>query len=333
MWVFESPGSLGWFLLFPVLIYLRHIRAGRGGQVTAPIQLWRGASFRPRLWGTRTWYAVCVVAFWLGIAALVVAAAAPTLVHRERVFLSPGSDIIFVLDESPTMAAQDFAPLNRFETAREVIRTFVRGRENDAIGLVTFAREAALRVPPTVDHTTVLDALESVRIMELGDGTAIGNALAVAVLHLESSPAPNRFIVLLTDGINNAGEILPQTAARVAAQVGIRVYTVGVGTDGEVPIEFEDPATGRMFRGVFDGGYDPDLLREIADISGGTFFQAATAGTLAAALQSVDTLESVERRVRIEVRRRPLHREAILVGLSLLLFDFLVRKWLLKEVL
>ena len=333
MWVFESPGSLGWFLLFPVLIFLRHLRGGRGGQVTIPIQLWRGTSFRPRLWGTRAWYAVSVLAFWLGASALVVAVAAPTIVHRERVFLTPGADIIVVLDESPTMAAQDFAPLNRFETAREVIRTFVRGRENDAIGLVTFAREAALRVPPTVDHATVLDALDSVRIMELGDGTAIGNALAVAVLHLESSPAPHRFIVLLTDGINNAGEILPQTAARVAAQVGIRVYTVGVGTDGEVAIEFADPSTGRMFRGVFDGGYDEALLREIADISGGAFFRAATAGTLSSAMQSVDTLESVERRVRIEVRRRPLHREAILVGLSLLLFDFLVRKWLLKEVL
>lgn len=333
MWVFDEPGYLLLLLILPGLFYLRHLRHERGGRISLPVQLWQGMSFRATVWGVRLLHAAATLAFWLGMVLLFAAAAGPTQVRRERVYLNPGIDIIFVLDESPTMAAQDFAPTNRFEVARDVIRAFVQRRENDAVGLVSFAKEAALRMPPTVHHQALLEALDRVRIMELGDGTAIGNALAVAALHLETSSAPERIIILLTDGINNAGEILPETAARVAAQKGLRIYTVGIGTDQEAVLEFENPQTGRMYRGVFEGGYDEDLLRRIAEIGNGTYFHAGSAGTLQAVLQSIDTMESVERRVRIEVHRRPYHREAMLLALGLLLVDFVIRKWMLREIL
>ncbi len=333
MWLFDRPGYLLLLLVLPVLFYFRHLRPERGGRISLTVQLWKGMSFRTTVWSVRLLHGAAALAFWCGVVLLFAAAAGPTQVRRERVYLNPGIDIIFVLDESPTMAAQDFAPTNRFESAREVIRAFVQRRENDAIGLVSFAKDAALRMPPTVHHQALLEALDRVRIMELGDGTAIGNALAVAALHLETSSAPERVIILLTDGINNAGEILPVTAARVAAQQGLRIYTIGIGTGQQAVLEFEDPRTGQMYRGLFDGGYDEDLLRRLAEIGNGSYFHAGSAGTLQAVLQSIDTMESVERRVRIEVHRHPYHREAILLALGLLMLDFVIRKWMLREVL
>ncbi len=333
MWVFEAPAYLLLLLFLPLLFYFRHVWHGRGGKLALPVQLWKGISFHSSVVGVRFLYLSAAVCFWAGAVVMIMALAGPTLVERERVYLSRGIDIMFVLDESPTMAAQDFAPGTRFESAREVIRGFVQRRENDAIGLVSFARQAALRMPPTVDHAALLAALDQVRIMELGDGTAIGNALAVAALHLETSKAPERVIVLLTDGINNAGEILPETAARVAAQKGIRIYTVAIGTEQETVLEFEDPHTGRIFRGSFEGGFDEELLRTIADIANGSYFHAGSSGTLQAVLQSIDTIETVERRVRVEVQRYPFHREWLMLALGLLLLDFVLRKWLLREIL
>ena len=333
MWVFDAPAYLLLLLFLPVLFYFRHVWRGRGGKLALPVQLWNGISFHSSVMGVRFLYLSAAVCFWAGAVVMILALAGPTLVERERVYLSRGIDIMFVLDESPTMAAQDFAPGTRFETAREVIRDFVQRRENDAIGLVSFARQAALRMPPTVDHDVVLAALDQVRIMELGDGTAIGNALAIAALHLETSRAPERVIVLLTDGINNAGEILPETAARVAAQKGIRIYTIAIGTEQETVLEFEDPHTGRIFRGRFEGGFDEELLRAIADIAHGSYFHAGSPGTLQAVLQSIDTIETVERRVRIEVQRHPFHRQWLMLALGLLLLDFVIRKWLLREIL
>ena len=333
MWVFDAPAYLLLLLFLPVLFYFRHVWRGRGGKLALPVQLWNGISFHSSVMGVRFLYLSAAVCFWAGAVVMILALAGPTLVERERVYLSRGIDIMFVLDESPTMAAQDFAPGTRFETAREVIRDFVQRRENDAIGLVSFARQAALRMPPTVDHDAVLAALDQVRIMELGDGTAIGNALAIAALHLETSRAPERVIVLLTDGINNAGEILPETAARVAAQKGIRIYTIAIGTEQETVLEFEDPHTGRIFRGRFEGGFDEELLRAIADIAHGSYFHAGSPGTLQAVLQSIDTIETVERRVRIEVQRHPFHRQWLMLALGLLLLDFVIRKWLLREIL
>ncbi|TVR33597.1 MAG: VWA domain-containing protein [Spirochaetaceae bacterium] len=333
MWVFEAPAYLLLLLFLPVLFYFRHVWHGRGGKLALPVQLWKGISFHSGVVGLRFLYLSAAACFWAGAVLMIMALAGPTLVERERVYLSRGIDIMFVLDESPTMAAQDFAPETRFESARGVIRDFVQRRENDAIGLVSFAKEAALRMPPTVDHGALLAALDQVRIMELGDGTAIGNALAVAALHLETSKAPERVIVLLTDGINNAGEILPETAARVAAQKGIRIYTVAIGTEQEAVLEFEDPHTGRIFRGRFEGGFDEELLRTIADIANGSYFHAGSSGTLQAVLQSIDTIETVERRVRVEVQRYPFHREWLMLALGLLLLDFVLRKWLLREIL
>jgi Ca-activated chloride channel family protein len=254
-------------------------------------------------------------------------------VSRERVYLNRGIDMMLVLDESPSMAAQDFAPVNRFETARETIRRFVERRENDPIGLVSFGREAALRVPPTTDYEKLGAVLEELRIMELGDGTAIGMGLALGALHLRSSDAPEKVMILLTDGKNNAGEVPAETAAQVATELGIRIYTIGIGSETQAPIEFTDPETGQVYRGTFEGGFDEGLLREVAQLSGGAYFYAGTSGTLESVFEAIDSIETTEKRVRIEVSTEPRHRILIIFALGALLVDFFIRKLVLREVL
>jgi len=333
MWVFEHPGVLALLILVPVGIYFRHAAKSRGGVIRYPFRIWRGNGYYSRMNLTRILFTVASVSFWLGAVGIILALAGPAQVKRDRVYLSRGIDMMIVLDESPSMAAQDFVPGNRFETARDVIRRFVEKRENDPIGLVSFSKEAALRVPPTVDYSQLLAGLDDLSIMSLGDGTAIGMGIALGALHLSSSTASQKIIILLTDGKNNSGEILPETAARVAAQMGIRIYAIGIGNDRPTPLEFTDPRTGQVYRGSFEGGFDEALLQKIASISGGAYFYAGTSGTLEAVFRAIDSIETVEKRVRIEVKTTPRYREVLLLALGLILLDFVLRKLVLREVI
>lgn len=331
--VFETPGYLFLLLLVPVGIYVRHVWRGRGGKLRFAYRVWNARGFAPALFARRVVFGLGILAFWAGVIAFILALGGPAEVTRERVYLNRGIDMMVVLDESPSMAAQDFAPVNRFETARETIRRFAERRENDPIGLVSFGRDAALRVPPTTDYEKLMDVLDELRIMELGDGTAIGMGIALGALHLRSSDAPEKVMILLTDGKNNAGEVPADTAARVATEIGIRIYTIGIGSDTRTPIEFTNPETGQVYRGTFEGGFDEALLREIAELSGGAYFYAGTSGTLESVFEAIDSIETTEKRVRIEVKTEPRHRLLILIGIIGLLFDFAIRKLLLREVL
>jgi Ca-activated chloride channel family protein len=333
MWVFREPIFLALLALVPIGVYFRHFWKRRGGNISFPFHVWGGSGFNPQFRGLRLFRALGILAFWVGATALIVATARPATVERQRVFLTRGIDIMIVLDESPSMAAQDFAPVNRFETAREVIREFVNRRENDPVGLVSFGQEAALRVPPTTHYEEVLRALDGLQIMSLGDGTAIGMGLALASLHLSSSSASEKVVILLTDGENNAGEIFPETAATVAEQLGIRIYAIGIGNTEETRLEFTDPTTGQTFRGTFQGGFDEELLQSVAQTSGGAYFYAGTSGTLASVFDAIDSIETVEKRVRIDVRTTAHHRPFILFGLAAIGLDVVIRKWLLREVL
>lgn len=333
MWVFEEPAFLILLALLPPLVWLRHFWRGRGGRVPLPIATYPSGQYRSPFHFSKALQALSGLLFWLAAAVLIVALAGPARVTRERVYLTRGMDIMVVLDESPSMAAEDFLPLNRFETAQRVIRSFVESRENDAIGLVSFAGEAALRVPPTLDYDQLLNRLEELRIMELGDGTAIGMGLAVAALHLSQSQGSEKVIILITDGVNNAGDVRPETAAQVAGELGIKIYAIGIGTDEEVPVEFSDPETGETFRGTVRGGYDPQSLLAIAERSGGSYFSAGTPGTLENVFRAIDSTERVENRVRTRVVSDPFHRELILLALAMVGAHIFLRVALLREVL
>ncbi|MFP4301523.1 MAG: vWA domain-containing protein [Spirochaetaceae bacterium] len=333
MWVFEAPLFLLLLAVVPPAIWFRHIWHGRGSRVPLPIATVPRHRYRSPFHLSNLLQFFSGVLFWLALIVVILALAGPARVTRERVYLTRGMDIMVVLDESPSMAAEDFRPYNRFETAQRVIRSFAESRENDAIGLVTFAGEAALRVPPTLDYPELLRSLEELRIMELGDGTAIGMGIAVAGLHLSRSAASEKVIILITDGVNNSGDIRPETASRVAGELGIKIYAIGIGTDEEVPVEFTDPETGETYRGTVTGGYDPEALKAVADISGGSYFSAGTPGTLENVFRAIDASERVEHRVRTRVVSHPYHRELIFLALGLLTLHLLFKVVILREVL
>ncbi len=333
MMTFETPSYLILLALLPTGVFLRHVWRKRGGLVTFSFAVW-GETYEPMPKRSGRMAAfLSGLLLWAGIGALIVALAGPGLMKKERVFLNRGIDIMLVLDESPSMAARDFQPENRFESAKEVIRRFVRGRENDAIGIVSFSKEAALRMPPTIDHSAVLERLDMLRMMDLGNGTAIGMGLAVAALHLRDSTADTKVIVLITDGENNAGEITPTAAAGITAELGIRIYAIGIGSEGEVPFELANPETGKVYRGTYRGDFDEELLQEISLSTGGRYYRAAGPGALETVFRTIDSLEVTERRVKVNTQTEPLYRAFISAGILAVLAYFLIRKAVMAEVL
>lgn len=240
--------------------------------------------------------------------------------------------MLIVLDESPSMSATDFKPENRFLSAKQVIKDFTLARENDQIGLVTFSSEAMLRVPPTLDYSNLLEVLDSLQMMELGDGTAIGKGISVATLHLESSRAKTRVIILITDGVNNEGSVKPETAAQLAANLGIRIYTIGIGKESDLEWIFVNPKTGEEYLAT-SSQFDEKLLRQIAALSGGKYFFAGKPSTLSDIFEEIDSRETSEKRIRISVKRIPMQNPFILLGMILICLSFFGRKGLLGEII
>jgi Ca-activated chloride channel homolog len=263
----------------------------------------------------------------LALLLLITALARPQRVTKLASSDRFGIDIVVALDASGSMAAEDFRPRNRFTVAKELIGDFIRGRTDDRIGLVTFGSRAATRVPITYDRRITEGILDKAELGEHGNGTAIGHALATSVNRLRKSRTRSRVIILVTDGVNNSGSIEPRVAAQLAAQSGIKVYTIGVGSEGPVPlpIKRQNPFTGEIetIYTHIRGELDEPTLREIAQGTGGEFFRATDARALAQVLERIDTLEKTRltspRREQIdELYGWPLGAGLALLGLALL---------------
>lgn len=332
MFILEAPLFLLLLLVIPTGIFFRHIVPRRGGQIPFSLRVWGGSAPRPPL-QLRVLLAVSHAAFWLGIAGLIVALAGPGTAERRRVYLNRGIDIMLVVDVSPSMAIMDFGSDSRLTVTRNLLYDFTEERGNDAIGIVAFGRNAALRLSPTTDRDAVRNTMRELSIFDHGDGSAVGLGLSVAALHLEHSSAEHQAIVLVTDGSNNAGEVTPDAAAALINNAGIELYVVGIGSDTAAPIEFTYPETGTTYRGTMTDVYDLELLEEIAAAADGRVYTANSTGTLTAVLNEIDSLEVVERRIRIAVATEPLHRTLLLIAFGLLLIDFLIRKIVLREVI
>lgn len=225
---------------------------------------------------------------------LIVALARPqrvTLTTSEKF----GIDIVVALDASGSMAAEDFRPRNRFTVAKELIAGFIDRRTDDRIGVVTFGARAATRVPITFDRAIAIDALENSNVGDNGDGTAIGHAIATSVNRLRASQARSRVIILVTDGVNNAGSIEPATAAALAANFEIKLYAIGVGSRGPVPVPVkrQNPFTGEIesFYQIIRADLDDELLESIAQSTGGSYFRAVDEAALESVLSKIDSLE------------------------------------------
>ena len=332
MWSLEYPAVLLLLSVLPVLIYFIDFKTGGGGNLIFAFDTWKGhRSDNDRT--PKTLFILSRVFFWLGFMVLILAAAGPTRIIKNKIYLTMGADIMVVLDESPSMSAEDFAPKNRFEAAKSVIKKFIKERKNDKIGLVGFSKEASLIVPPTLNYSYLLRAIDNMRIMELGNGTAIGMGISIALVHLKETASENKFIILLTDGDNNAGEILPVSAAEIARQLGVKIYTVGIGKEGETFLQFKDPSTGKSFQGVYKGKFDEAVLKRIAAVTDGKYFYAGDVEMLNFIFNRIDSSEKVKSITRIKVEKEPVETPFILIALTLVLFDFIFRKTVLKEVL
>lgn len=246
-----------------------------------------------------------------------------------------GIDIVITLDASGSMAAEDFRPRNRFTVAKELIAHFISRRVDDRIGVVTFGARAATRVPITFDRQIARDVLEKVQVGENGDGTAIGHAIATAVNRLKNSRARSRVIILVTDGVNNAGSIEPTTAAALAQKFDVKIYTIGVGSRGPVPIpvKVQNRFTGEIevMQQIIRADLDEEMLSAIARSTGGHYFRAVDEEALQSILDRIDRLEKSrlaaprERDVR-ELYHRPLIWAMTLLALAILLGESL---WML----
>jgi Ca-activated chloride channel family protein len=226
----------------------------------------------------------------LALAGLGLAAAGPRFPGDRTTVRKEGISIVITVDVSSSMLAEDFAPSNRLEVAKRQAIGFIRGRDADRIGLVAFAGEALTQVPVTLDYAVLEQAVLDLRIGALDDGTAIGSGLATAVNRLKRVKSRSKVILLLTDGENNRGAIDPRTAADVAAALGVRVYTIGVGTEGEARIPTGRGLSGYRYE-MLPVRIDEPLLTDIATRTGGRYFRAKDSDALSRIFAQIDQLE------------------------------------------
>ncbi len=201
-----------------------------------------------------------------------------------------GTDIVVALDVSTSMLAKDFKP-NRLDAAKEVATQFVSGRENDNIGLVIFAAESFTQVPMTMDNATLVNAINQVQIGMLEDGTAIGDGITTAINRIKDGKAVSKSIILLTDGTNNTGVVAPFTAAQVAQKYGIKIYTIGVGSNGSAPYPVAIDMMGNIQYQTLPVVIDEPTLRKIAQTTGGKYFRATNKNVLHDVFVEIDRLE------------------------------------------
>ena len=239
-----------------------------------------------RLWVARlpvTLRSVCLGAW-------IVAAAGPRIGSARTALHSEGISIVLALDISSSMLAEDFAPNNRLDVAKRTAIDFVRARTADRIGLVAFAGQALTQVPITTDYPVLETAIRQLRIGILEDGTAIGTGIATAANRLRRAPGKSKVIVLLTDGENNRGTVDPRTAAQAAATFGLRIYTIGVGREGEAPVPVGQGPLGLRYQ-TMPVKIDEQLLGEVARTTGGRYFRATDAASLSNIFGEINRLE------------------------------------------
>ncbi len=262
------------------------------------------------------------------VAVLIVALARPQSYSSGQNVTTEGIDIVMALDISGSMISEDLKP-NRVEAAKKVIDNFINDRPNDRIGLVVFARQAFTQCPLTIDHSVLENLLQKVEPGMVPDGTAIGNGIADAVNRLKNGKAKSKVIILLTDGVNNAGEIDPLTAAEIAKTFGIRVYTIGVGTEGEAPYPIQTPF-GIRYQ-MMPVQIDEGLLQQIANITGGQYFRATDNRTLRDIYKKIDSLEKTKIQVTSYRNAAELFYGWLEAGFLLILLELLLSRTIFKK--
>lgn len=323
-WVVLLVGAL--LIALMIAYSLTRMRSRTSAVRFSDIRLMSGARPSPR----RFFRQLLPVARMAAVALLFVALARPRAGTQVEEVTSEGVDIMLVLDVSSSMQAEDFKPHNRLYVAKEEIKKFISMRKNDRIGLVVFAGSAFTQCPLTLDYGILLDFVDQVTYGVVNDGTAIGSGIGAAVTRLRDSKTKSKVIVLLTDGDNNAGQLLPLDAAETAHAYDIKIHTIAVGRSGNVMMPVQDPIFGKRY--VYQTmKVDEETLTKIAGITGGKFFRARSGEELEKIYGEIDALE----RTKIEYTRHMKYTELfhyfVFTGLVLLVIETtLAHTWLRK---
>ena len=326
---FENPEFFWLFLLLPLAIGWYFWKRNKQ---TAELKISTTRGFKAKSGLLPKLRPILFLLRLLALSAIIVAMARPRTVDiSTESSSSQGIDIVMAIDISASMLARDLQP-NRLDALKAVAEEFVKGRPGDRIGLVAYAGESFTKTPITSDKAIVLDALEDIEYNNvLENGTAIGSGLATAVNRLKDSQAESKVIILLTDGVNNAGFIDPNTASELAVEFGIKVYTIGVGSNGMALSPINMLSNGRMQYGRVQVEIDEELLKDIASSSGGKYFRATDNEKLEAIYAEIDSLEKTEieefRYYNYDEKFRPL----VLLAGGLLLIEILLRLTLFRS--
>jgi Ca-activated chloride channel family protein len=264
----------------------------------------------------------------VAIALLIIVLARPQRTDRYQDVSTEGIDIVLTQDISGSMLARDFKP-DRLDAAKNIATEFISGRPYDRIGLVVFSGESFTQCPLTTDHAVLINLLREIQSGMIEDGTAIGMGLATAVNRIKDSKAKSKVIILLTDGVNNRGEIAPATAADIAKTFGIRVYTIGVGTQGTAPYPVQTPY-GIQYQDM-PVEIDEGILQEIAQKTGGKYFRATDNDKLTQVYKEIDKLEKSKIDVKQFSRKEEKYLIPAVIAFFLLLFEIAARNTIFKN--
>lgn len=328
---FADPWVLLLLLLLPVLAILKGRIGGTPGVTFSSTGMFGSLGKRRR---SRVGSFLGFLAH-LALACFVIALARPQLGRSLTRVQASGVDIMLVLDVSKSMLAEDFTigsqRASRLEAMKQVTEKFIRERPNDRIGIVAFAGKPYLVSPLTLDHDWLIQNLDRLTVGLVEDGTAIGSATAAAANRLKDKPAKTKLIVLLSDGDNNAGKVMPLTAAEAAKALGIRVYTIGAGTQGRaVPFPFQD-RLGRTRYEMVNMEFDEKTLQEIAEMTHGQYFRAADTASLEKTFDEIDKMEKTKVEVEKSSEHRELYAWLAAAGLFLLCAEVLLSQTVWKR--
>lgn len=291
---FAHPNIL-WLLVLLLPLAGWYIWKLRNSHATMAMSTTAQFAAMPRSWKEYLRYFLVVLRLG-ALACLIVVLARPQIKDSWRTSSTEGTDIVIALDVSTSMLARDFRP-DRFEAAKEVATRFIAGRENDNIGIVIFAGESMTGVPMTIDRTQLISYLQNLNMNMLEDGTAIGDGIATALNRLKEGKAKSKSIILLTDGSNNTGVVAPVTASEVAKELGVKIYTIGIGTNGNAPFPTRT-ITGAIEFTPQPVVIDEASLKSIADNTGGKYFRATGNRVLEDVFEEIDALEKTHMDVK-----------------------------------
>ena len=324
---FEYPHLL-WLLVIPALLIVHYIYlelCGRRPHLrVSDIRHWKAGGKSVLSYLRHAPMLLRTVA----LSMIIIAIARPRSSSKMDKIDTEGIDIVLAMDVSTSMLARDFTP-DRISAAKDIAIEFISQRPSDRIGIVVFAGESYTQCPLTTDRATLINLMKEIQTGLIEDGTAIGNGLATAVARMQGSDAKSRVVILLTDGVNNRGEITPQTAADIAKTYGIRVYTIGVGANGTAPYPVITP-WGVQMQDV-EVEIDEDLLKGIAETTGGRYFRATDNTKLSEIYSEINKME----KARTTIDSFPVYKELFmdfaLVALICLLLEVVFNAFILKR--